>query len=197
MIESYSDYKEYLLADISRTREVFYSEFKMFVELLKGNVRAYKKYRFLKALRWMEFCENCLKNGGVISKIRYLLAKHKFQRMQFETQIFIHPNCFGKGLNLEHPGFQWVDEASVVGINCTILPRVLLGRKNPSVKIPCIYIGDNCYIGSGTTILGPVTIGDNVIIAAGSVVINDVPDNCMVAGNPAVVKKMGVEAIQV
>lgn len=38
-------------------------------------------------------------------------------------------------------------------------------------------------------ILGDITIGNNVVVAAGSVVVKDVPDNCMVAGNPAVVKK--------
>jgi maltose O-acetyltransferase len=34
-----------------------------------------------------------------------------------------------------------------------------------------------------------VTIGDRCIIAAGSVVTKDIPDDCMAAGNPAVVKK--------
>ena len=37
--------------------------------------------------------------------------------------------------------------------------------------------------------LGPIHIGDNVTIAAGAVVINDVPDNCTVAGIPAKIIK--------
>ena len=36
-----------------------------------------------------------------------------------------------------------------------------------------------------TTILKSVQIGDNVIIGANSLVNKDVPDNCVVAGNPA------------
>jgi acetyltransferase-like isoleucine patch superfamily enzyme len=40
-------------------------------------------------------------------------------------------------------------------------------------------------IGSNATILCGVTIGSNAIIGAGSVVIHDVPDNVIVAGNPA------------
>ena len=40
-------------------------------------------------------------------------------------------------------------------------------------------------IGSGATILSNVTIGENSIIGAGSVVTRDVPDNAIVAGNPA------------
>lgn len=65
---------------------------------------------------------------------------------------------------------------------------VLIGKKYPG---PCIItIGDNCYIGVGVSVLGPVTIGNNVTIAAGAVVIKDVPDNAVVAGVPAKVVKI-------
>lgn len=40
-------------------------------------------------------------------------------------------------------------------------------------------------IGTGTTILCGITIGENAIVGAGSVVTHDVPDNAVVAGNPA------------
>src|SRR5690349_21083709 len=40
-------------------------------------------------------------------------------------------------------------------------------------------------IGTSATILCGVTIGENAIIGAGSVVTRDVPDNTVVAGNPA------------
>ena len=40
-------------------------------------------------------------------------------------------------------------------------------------------------IGSGATILCNVVIGENAIVGAGSVVTRDVPDNAIVAGNPA------------
>lgn len=46
-------------------------------------------------------------------------------------------------------------------------------------------IGDNVTLGGNVTIIGPVHIGNNVIVGAGSVVVKDVPDNCIVAGNPA------------
>lgn len=40
-------------------------------------------------------------------------------------------------------------------------------------------------IGSGATILGGITIGEDAIVGAGAVVTKDVPDNTIVAGNPA------------
>lgn len=40
-------------------------------------------------------------------------------------------------------------------------------------------------IGSGSTVLGGVTIGARAIVGAGSVVTRDVPDDVIVAGNPA------------
>lgn len=40
-------------------------------------------------------------------------------------------------------------------------------------------------VGTGATILCGITIGENAIVGAGSVVTHDVPDNAVVAGNPA------------
>jgi acetyltransferase-like isoleucine patch superfamily enzyme len=50
-------------------------------------------------------------------------------------------------------------------------------------------------IGSGATVLSNVTIGENAIVGAGSVVTKDVPDNCIVVGNPAhVLRYLNAEA---
>jgi len=48
-----------------------------------------------------------------------------------------------------------------------------------------VKIGNNVFIGINTTILKGVTVGNNVIIGANSVINRDIPDNCVVAGNPA------------
>lgn len=52
------------------------------------------------------------------------------------------------------------------------------------VVIPTL-VKRNASIGSGATILCGVIIGENAIVGAGSVVTKDVPDNAIVAGNPA------------
>lgn len=54
-----------------------------------------------------------------------------------------------------------------------------------------ITIGDDTWVGGSSVILSGVTIGKRCVIAAGSVVVHDVPDDTMVAGNPArVIKKL-------
>lgn len=52
-----------------------------------------------------------------------------------------------------------------------------------------IYIGQDCWIGYNTVIVGGVAISDGCTIGASSVVTKDVPPFCLAAGNPAVVKK--------
>ena len=54
------------------------------------------------------------------------------------------------------------------------------------------YIGADCLIGICSIILPGVRIGNEVIVAAGSVVTHDVPDHCVVAGNPARIIKTGI-----
>ena len=46
-------------------------------------------------------------------------------------------------------------------------------------------IGNNCFIGMNSIILMGTHIGDNVIVGAGSVVSGNIPDNVVIAGNPA------------
>lgn len=50
-----------------------------------------------------------------------------------------------------------------------------------------ITIGKDCWVGNGALIMA--NVGNQSIIAAGSVVINDVPDYAVVAGNPAKIIK--------
>lgn len=53
---------------------------------------------------------------------------------------------------------------------------ILLGRSN---------VGSYTQIGANATILPDITIGSNVIVGAGAIVTKNVPDNCVVYGNPA------------
>lgn len=56
-------------------------------------------------------------------------------------------------------------------------------------RLTPIIIEDDVWLGGGVVVCPGVRIGKRSIVAAGSVVIRDVPSDCMVAGNPAVIKK--------
>jgi acetyltransferase-like isoleucine patch superfamily enzyme len=56
-------------------------------------------------------------------------------------------------------------------------------------KVERTVVKKGASIGSGVTVLSNVKIGENAIVGAGSVVTKDVPDNAIVVGNPAHVKR--------
>lgn len=141
----------------------------------------------VKCLRKYEFYKNQKRN--IFNIIPYIWYLWNFRRLRVKTGIMLFPNTVDEGLCLVHPGFRRIGVISHIGKNCTILPNVLIGLKKPEPGLHDVYIGDNCYISTGVTILGPVTIGNNVTIGAGAVVVKDIPDNCVVAGVPAKIVK--------
>ena len=66
-------------------------------------------------------------------------------------------------------------------------PNTRYGGKN--VIKNDVFIGENVFIGNRVTILKGVTIGKNSVLGNGAVVTKDIPENVVVAGNPAKVIK--------
>jgi serine O-acetyltransferase len=71
-----------------------------------------------------------------------------------------------------------------IGSGCTFNSQVLIGTGVKS-------IGNNCYFGPGSKIVGECKIGNNVLVVANSVVLTDVPDNTTIMGVPARIKLPG------
>ena len=94
----------------------------------------------------------------------------------------------GEGAYFAHP-FSTEINAKSIGKNFSCRHLTTIGNKKDGDNENRPVIGDNVNLGVNVTIIGPVHIGDNVIVGAGSVVIKDVPNNCVVAGNPAKIIK--------
>jgi len=62
--------------------------------------------------------------------------------------------------------------------------------KEQGVAKQAVSIGNNCWIGAGSTILAGVTIGDGCVVAAGSVVNRSFPANSVIGGIPAKLLKI-------
>lgn len=79
---------------------------------------------------------------------------------------------------------------AIVGKNCHIgAGAVLAGVIEPPSAKP-VVVEDDVLVGANAVILEGVRVGKNAVVAAGAVVIEDVPDNSVVAGIPARVIKM-------
>lgn len=92
----------------------------------------------------------------------------------------------GGGSSIDYQfGFLLTIGNNVTISNSTILLHDASMKKELHyVMIGKISIGNDVFIGAGSTILPNVTIGNNVIIGAGSVVSKDIPDGVVAVGNP-------------
>lgn len=120
-------------------------------------------------------------------KNRTFLARLISQRARKVTGIEIHPGAkIGKNLLIDHGMGIVIGETAEIGDNVTIFHGVTLGgiggekgeKRHPTVK-------DNCMIGAGAKILGPITVEENSKVGANAVVLNDVPAGTTAVGIPA------------
>lgn len=114
---------------------------------------------------------------------RTMLRYSYHNRINFYLQI-----CEGGVEGGFFPQHAWstIVLAEKIGKNCQVWQNVTVGKKYSGGGIP--IIGDNVKICAGACVLGNIRIGNNVTIGANAVVLEDIPDNCIAVGVPAVIK---------
>ncbi len=144
-----------------------------------------------------------------------LPAAHQWHRLEAEGIVRAGVGTYGvEGIAI--PEFRladrtWVGSRLSIGRYCSIAQcEIFLGGNHPthwlsqfpvrgryglpgnaeeSLSKGDVVIGNDVWIGFGSTIMTGVTIGDGAVIAARAVVTKDVPPYAVVAGNPAALKR--------
>ncbi|NNT72557.1 serine acetyltransferase [Flavobacterium sp. IMCC34852] len=107
-------------------------------------------------------------------------------KQKYNLQIPIYTKI-GKGFLLNHYGGIVINQHVVVGENCNVSQGVTLGNVSRGKLKGTPTIGDRVWIGANAVVVGNIKIGNDVLIAPLSYVNFDIPDNAVVAGNPAVI----------
>jgi serine O-acetyltransferase len=110
------------------------------------------------------------------------------------TGVEIHPGAkIGRRFFIDHGTGVVIGASAVIGDDCTMFHNVTLGGtgKHRGQRHPTL--GDRVFLGTGATLLGPITVGDDAKIGAGAFIhMRDVPERCTVVGVPArIVKQDG------
>ena len=101
-------------------------------------------------------------------------------------RVFINFGCC-----FQDTGGVTIGDGALIGQNvvlATLNHHPSPARRSTMLPAP-IVIGESVWIGANVTVTPGVHIGSGAIVAAGAVVTKDVPENAMVAGVPASVRK--------
>jgi serine O-acetyltransferase len=115
----------------------------------------------------------------------YFLARLLSHISRMLTGIEIHPGAkIGRRVFIDHGSGVVIGETAEVGDDVLIYMGVVLGgtalektKRHPTIE-------NDVVIGSGASVLGPITVGRGAKIGAGSVVIRSVPPGATVVGVP-------------
>lgn len=114
------------------------------------------------------------------------LALWLAKRSRIKYGADIHPAAkIGRRFTVDHGIGVVVGGTTIIGDDCLMYQNATLGMtgKHGGKRHPTV--GDGVLIGAGSILLGAITVGDGAYVGAGSVVVDNVPANTTVVGNPA------------
>src|SRR5690606_12486550 len=117
---------------------------------------------------------------GMVSKL-YGLANFFVANL---TKIWIPPQVrIGADFHIvNNEGSLSIHPETVIGDRLGVMHNVTIGT---NMRDGAPVIGDDCFIGVNSTVLGAIRIGDRVRIAANTAVTTDIPSDSIAMGSPA------------
>jgi sugar O-acyltransferase (sialic acid O-acetyltransferase NeuD family) len=136
---------------------------------------------------------------------KHLLVEYLKNNYQLQFAHLIHPTAYVSPYAKIGQGV-FIGARSVISPGCIMGDHVFVNhgvtvghdtiihdyaRLNPGSNIAGhVEIFNSVMIGLGATVIEELVIGKDAVVAAGAVVIRDVKENTMVAGVPAIIKKV-------
>lgn len=114
-----------------------------------------------------------------------------FRKLSIKLGFSIPFNTCDYGLGIVHYGLIVINGDARLGKNTRIHCGVNIGasagfKAKGDTKSYAPTIGDNCYIGPGAKLFGPITIGNNCVVGANAVVNKSfLEDGSVIVGIPA------------
>jgi len=124
----------------------------------------------------------------------FAIIMQKFRGVKIGKNCHVSPYVL---IDLLYPQLVTIEDNVTVGSNTLIFAHanpttnLFLKKNGYPRKVEPVHIKSGAVLFPGCIITAGVTIGENALVSAGSVVFEDVPDFCVVVGNPArIVKKI-------